>query len=255
MRRRENLIASEVKAKSVLTKSRLADYCVNPYSGCAHACAYCYVPLMPWNKECSEWGKRVAVKTNAAEVLAAELARARKGTVMMSTATDAWQPLEEKYGIARKCLEVLAEKDFPLTVLTKSTLITRDVGILKRFSNATVGLTITTDREEVAGTLEPNNASPGKRVEALARLKTAGLTTYAFIGPLLPMNAEALADALEEKIDFAFVDRLNYATPPLKQLLEKNGLSQCLSRAWAAEKGRELARLLEARGVKATVLF
>ncbi|MEW5955678.1 MAG: radical SAM protein [Candidatus Micrarchaeota archaeon] len=250
------MIANEVEAKSVLTKSKLADYCVNPYSGCGHACAYCYVPRMPWNRgRCAKWGEEVNVKTNAAEVLGRELEKAKRGTAMLSSATDAWQPLEQKYGIARKCLEALAEKDFPVTVLTKSVLVVRDADVLKRFSEATVGLTITTDDEDVVAALEPNAPAPEKRVKALAELKAAGLSTYAFIGPLLPMNAEMLANSLAGKIGFAFIDRLNYATPALERLLEQRDWAECLSQAWATEKKQELTRLLTRRGIEVKPLF
>jgi len=249
------LIAREVEAKTVLIKSKLTDYCVNPYSGCEHACAYCYVPQMPWNKNrFKQWGESVEVKVNAAEVLARELEKAKRGTVMVSSATDAWQPLEQKYGIARKCLEALAEKDFPLTVLTKSALVTRDADVLKRFSNATVGLTITTDREEIAAVVEPRASPVRERLEALKKLREQGLRTYAFIGPLIPLDVKQLAEQLHG-IDFAFIDCLRYATPALKALLEENGWSECLSCAWAEEKKNELAGLLREKGVDVKPLF
>jgi len=249
------LIAREVEAKSVLTKSKLADYCVNPYSGCKHACLYCYVPQMPWNKNrFNRWGESVEVKVNAAEVLAHELEKAKRGTVMMSSATDAWQPLEQKYGIARKCLEALAEKDFPITVLTKSALVTRDADILNRFSEATVGLTITTEREEIAAIIEPRASPVQERFNALTKLREQGLRTYAFLGPLLPLDAKRLVNELEG-IDFAFIDCLRYATPALKSLLEEKGWSECLSKKWAEEKRSELTRLLGEKGIEAKPLF
>jgi len=249
------LIVREVEAKSILTKSKLTDYCVNPYSGCEHACQYCYVPQMPWNKKrFPQWGESADVKVNAAEVLSRELEKAKRGTVMISSATDAWQPLEQKYGIARKCLEALAEKDFPITVLTKSALVTRDADVLKRFSEATVGLTITTNREKIAAVVEPRASPVQERFNALKKLREQGLRTYAFIGPLLPLDVKQLAEQLYG-IDFAFIDCLRYATPALKALLDENGWSECLSSAWAEEKKNELAGRLREKGVEVKPLF
>ncbi len=250
----------------MLVESRLADYCVNPYSGCEHACKYCYVPRMPWNKKRAEartgkelpetWASdSVSVKINASEVLEKELRKARPGTVMVSTSCDAWQPAEEKYGVTRKCLVVLAEKDFPLVVLTKSPLVLRDASLLKKFSRASIGFTVSTDDDAVAAALEPKAAPPSARIEALDALKKEGLETYAFIGPLLPLNAARLAEKLAGKIDYAFIDRLNYVDESLTRELERLGLSDCAKVEWSKARKQELEKELARQGIEAKALF
>lgn len=252
----QKIIVKEALAKNVLVKSKLADYCVNPYSGCGHACAYCYVPAMPWNRgKAQDWGKTVTAKTNAAEVLKKEIGKARKGTVMLSSATDAWQPIEEKYCITRKCVAVLAEADWPITALTKSDLVLRDIDLLKKFSDATIGLTISTNREDVAAVLEPGAVTPLRRIAALAQLKKAGLKTFAFVGPLLPMDCEKLVDEIAGSVDFVFIDCLNYASEQLKAMLAEHCWTECLDKELQEKQKKLLKSLFEQKGVTVKLLF
>jgi len=222
-------------AKKVLVKSKLTDYCINPYTNCSHACTYCYVPKMPWNRG-KKWGEEVLVKTNAAEVLEKELLKSKRGTVLLSSATDAWQPIEENYGITRACLEVLANTDWPISALTKSPLVCRDIDVFKKFSNATIGLTISTDDDSIAKTFEPHAPPISTRIKALGTLHDAGLRTYAFVGPFLHSNPEKLAAALEGKVDFIFLDCLHYAPR---------------GKGATPEAARELTKLLAEKGTPA----
>lgn len=214
----------EITAKSALSPSKISDYVLNPYTGCAHACAYCYVRLMQrfFHHAGDVWGSYVDVKINAARLLLRELPRKRRGTVMLSSVTDCYQPLEKKYRLTRACLELLGQARFPVEVLTKSSLILRDLDVLKKIDELEVGLTVATDREPVRMILEPGASSIPDRLETLRALRRAGLKPWVFVGPLLPMDPRALARALEPLASFVYIDRMNY--PGLaRSLLKKHG--------------------------------
>ncbi len=200
------------------------------------------------------WGQFVDVKVNAPEVLRRQLRRARRGTVLVGTVTDPYQPAEKRHRVTRGCLEALLEPQFPVEVLTRSPLCLRDLDLFRRFESITVGLSITTDREEVARLLEPHAPPIAARVEALRALHRAGISTYAFVGPLLPMDPARLVAALGNAADTVLVDRLNYADK-VKALYRRSGLAEFLEDAWFDRCAAELRRALEARNVPVTVLF
>jgi DNA repair photolyase len=204
------MIIREIEAKTVLSKSKVFDYTVNPYVGCEHGCTYCYARFMKrvtGHKE--PWGKFVDVKINAPILLQREIRKRRMGRVWVSGTCDPYQPLERKYEITRRCLEVLLRHKWPITIQTKSPLVLRDLELLKRFHDIEVGFTITTADENTRKIFEPNAPSVKDRVKALEILHSAGLKTFAMIAPLLP-NAENLALHLVGKVDYVLVDKMNY---------------------------------------------
>lgn len=213
--RSSNMKTQTIQCKSVLTKSKLpkVDYCINPYVGCMHACVYCYARFMRRFTGHSEpWGHFLDIKLNAPDVLAKELAKKpKRGTVLLGSVTDAYQPAEQKYRITRAILEILLEYDFPVSILTKSNLVLRDMDLLKQFSNCEIGLTVTSMNEGVARHFEPHASSPEKRVAALETLHQNGIATYAFIGPILPelTDLEAVFEAIQGKVDFVMAESLN----------------------------------------------
>ena len=179
----------EKECRTALNKSGIPgmDYCLNPYTGCSHACAYCYASFM--KRFCNidgRWGSFVQVKVNFAERLESQLRRARTGRVMLSSVTDPYQPVEEKYRLTRSCLERLAERDLAVSILTKSDLVLRDLALLKQLPRVEVGFTITVANDAVARILEPGASSPERRFRALATLAEAGIATWVFIAPVLP---------------------------------------------------------------------
>ena len=203
-----------IQCKSVLTKSNLpkVDYCINPYVGCLHACVYCYARFMRrFTGHNESWGDFLDVKLNAPDVLAKELVRAKRGTVLLGSVTDAYQPSERKYRITRAILEILLEHDFPVSILTKSDLVLRDIDLLKQFSDCEVGLTITSTDESVARNFEPHASAPHNRIKALNMLHQNGIATYAFIGPILPglTDLEAVFKAIQGKVNFIMTESLN----------------------------------------------
>lgn len=210
-----SLKVQEKKVKSILSKSGIpgVDYCVNPYVGCSHGCRYCYATFMKrFTGHREPWGSFVDVKINAAEVLSRQMKTAKSGHVMISSVTDPYQSLEEKYRLTRQCLEVLLPHQFSIGILTKSPLVLRDLDLLKRFKEAEVGFTITTDDEETKKIFEPHAPPIEARVLALKTLYEQGIKTYAFIGPALPLNPEALSEKIRPYVHYVYIDRMNYAS-------------------------------------------
>ncbi len=213
-----NLIIKEVIAKSILSKSGIpgADYCINPYTGCSHACRYCYASFMKkFTGHTEPWGDFVDVKINAPQVLQRQLKKASKGRIMISSVTDAYQPVEGKYKITRQCLESLLQYQFPVDILTKSPLVLRDIDLIRKFEDIEVGISLSTDDEKIRKIFEPKAPPVEARIQALKTLHENGIKTYVFIGPLLPLDPEALCKRLLPYIDHVFIDRMNYPTKTL----------------------------------------
>ncbi len=251
------MIGREVLAKTVLTKTRIPgqDYCVNPYVGCEHGCRYCYASFMKrFTGHTEAWGEFVDVKVNAPEVLRRQLRRARRGSVLVGTVTDPYQPSERRYRVTRGCLEALLERQFPVSVLTRSPLCVRDVELFRRFEDISVGLSITTDRDEVRRLFEPHAPSIASRVEALRALHAGGVSTYVFAGPLLPMDAARFVEMVGGAADEVLVDRLNYSDR-VKALYRRASLERYLEDGYFERTAEELRRGFEARGLPVSVIF
>jgi DNA repair photolyase len=163
-----------------------------------------------------EWGEFVDVRINAPQVLTRELTRTAKGLVMLSSVTDPYQPLEKKYELTRKCLQKLLTHEFPVTILTKSSLVLRDIDLLARFSSCEVGFTITTIIDDDRKKIEPNSSPVEERLAALREFHEKGLATYVFLGPMLPYITDEsenlqnmITSFVKAKVDYMLVDRLN----------------------------------------------
>ncbi|TDA41793.1 MAG: radical SAM protein, partial [Thermoproteota archaeon] len=129
----------EVRARSILNRSAIGDYCINPYIGCQHACVYCYADYYTKMRGYTgEWGSYLYAKVNAPELLLKEIRRKRKGVVYLSSLTDPYQPVEMKYRLTRRILEVLMGYGWPVIIQTKSSSIIRDMDIITN-GNANVG--------------------------------------------------------------------------------------------------------------------
>ena len=247
----------EIFAKNVLTKTAIEgfDYCINPYVGCAHGCSYCYATFMKrFTGHMEPWGEFVDVKVNAPEVLRGQLRRATKGSILIGTVTDPYQPEEKHYQITRGCLETLLERQFPMNILTRSPLCVRDVDLFKKFDDISVGLSVTTDNEKIKKVFEPKSPSIKSRVEALKTLHKKGIPTYAFIGPMLPMNPETICEMLSGIVDEVLIDRLNYSNK-VKGLYRKSGLAQYLEGAYFIQTASILKESFEMKGIPVSVIF
>jgi len=247
------LILKEVIAKSILSKSEIpgADYCINPYTGCSHACRYCYASLMKkFTGHTEPWGDFVDIKVNAPQILQRQLKSASKGSVMISSVTDAYQPVEAKYKLTRQCLKVLLPYQFPVFILTKSPLVLRDMDLIKQFDDIEVGITITTYDEKIRKIFEPKAPTIEARIHALKTLHENNIKTYAFIGPALPMDPEALCSMIFPYVEHVLIDRMNYTSKTLN-IYRKLKLQQWLDRDFADSI---IKRLKDCLGEKAEVV-
>jgi DNA repair photolyase len=163
---------TEIKCKSALSKSNLPglDYSLNPYRGCQHKCAYCYVPNVLRIRR-DEWGNFVNVKTNIPNILSKELRNKKIGTVGISTVTDPYQPVEKKYKLTRYCLEQLLRVDYDL---------------ISKFSKVEVMISIATLNDNERKLLEPNSSTIQERLNVLKKYNGAGIKTSIFFGPIYP---------------------------------------------------------------------
>ena len=215
----QGLLIREIECKSILSKSGIesVDYALNPYVGCAHGCVYCYAVFMKrFTGHEEEWGTFVDIKVNAPDVLTRQVKRAKPGNISFGTVTDAYQPLEREYGITRACLEALLDHPHPISILTKSALVVRDLDLIKKLKDVEVAFTITTLHEEVRRRFEPGASPVAARLKALRAFSEAGIPTWAFCGPLLPgiTDDEASLDALFAQlkragVGYVLVDSLN----------------------------------------------
>jgi DNA repair photolyase len=155
------------------------------------------------------WGQFVDVKVNAPDLLEQEVAKKKKGRVWISGVCDPYQPLEAKYELTRKCLEILARSNWSVSVQTRSPLVLRDIDILRKGIDFEVGLSVTTADDSIRMLFEPNAPPIKDRVRALDELHRAGIRTYVMIAPMLP-GAENLPEILAGKVDHVLVDRMNY---------------------------------------------
>jgi DNA repair photolyase len=135
------------------------------------------------------WDTAVEVKTNVPVILAKELKTKKPGVVGISTVTDPYQPLEQKYLLTRYCLEQLLKVDFPIHIQTKSVLVTRDLDLISRFSEPQIMLSIATAHDEQRKALEPHSSSIPERLQAIRASADAGVKTSVFYGPIYPTTS------------------------------------------------------------------
>ena len=186
----------EIEARTILVRSKLpdADYVVNPYTGCEFGCLYCYASFMGRfvGESARAWGDYVYVKTNAVPLLEGELRRwsprRRRASLLLSSVTDPYHGVETRYRLTRGILTALARERYPgvVSILTKSPLVLRDVDLLQGIPRAEVGMTVTTTDDTLSRFLEVRAPLASRRLSTLDTLHARGITTYAFVGPLLP---------------------------------------------------------------------
>jgi DNA repair photolyase len=170
------------------------DASINPYRGCEHGCIYCYA--RPYHEYLGfsaglDFETKILVKEDAPELLRAELASPKwqPKVVAISGVTDAYQPIERKLQLTRRCLEVLAEFRNPVVIVTKNQLVTRDIDVLKvlaGFNAAAVCVSVTTLDAELARVMEPRTSTPANRLEAIQALTGAGVPVRVLVAPIIP---------------------------------------------------------------------
>ncbi|MFQ5815178.1 MAG: radical SAM protein [Candidatus Hydrothermarchaeaceae archaeon] len=243
----------EVSCKTALSLSGLYDYALNPYRGCQHSCLYCYAPSILREKR--KWGGFVDVKRNIPSVLSRELKKKPRGQIGISTVTDAYQPLERKYEVTRRCLEELVKTDFPVCIQTKSDLVLRDLDLLKKFSEKEVGFTITTLDDDARRKYEPGASPVGDRISALEEIADEGIDTWVFVGPIMPYITDRDLDELVAKLADAGVKSIL-----VDKLRMKPGLRDKIKAFYAEHYPGLLPRYMEVDngyydGVKRKVLM
>jgi len=170
-----------METRIALSKSGLenTDYSLNPYVGCSHACVYCYAPFV-LKKDPLEWKNTIIVKKNLPEILSRELPK-KRGSILIGSVTDAYQPCEEIYEITRKSLIKMLYYQPETTILTKSDLVLRDLDIISRFEKIEVGFTINTLDEKFKRIIEPNSPSIERILNAMEKIN---VRKYVMIAPI-----------------------------------------------------------------------
>jgi DNA repair photolyase len=247
------MIIKEIYAKSILSKSRVFDYAVNPYVGCEHACTYCYARFMKrFTSHKEAWGEFVDVKVNAVSLLKNEIKNKKLGRVWISGTCDPYQPLEKEYELTKECLEILLKYGWPVTVQTKAPLVLRDMELFRRSRGIEVGLTITTANENIRKVFEPNSPSVRERIETLEKLHSTGIKTFAMIAPVLPQS-EGLGAWLSGKVDYVLIDRMNYHYAD--RVYRKHRLEYAMTDNFFSQKKLELVDALEKEDIPYQLLF
>jgi DNA repair photolyase len=220
--------------KSIITRNNSPDVgfetSLNPYRGCEHGCIYCYA--RPTHEYLGfsaglDFESKIMVKTNAPELLRAELESPRwqPQTLVLSGVTDPYQPVERKLGITRGCLEVLARFRNPVAIITKNRLVTRDVDLLRDLAahnGVAVNISVTSLDSNLQRVLEPRTSSPQARLGAISQLRSAGIPTGVMVAPIIPgltdhevpKIMEACAKAGAQFAGYTIV-RLPWAVAPL----------------------------------------
>jgi len=210
------------RTRSIITRNTSPDIgfdrSVNPYRGCEHGCIYCfarpthaYLGLSPG----LDFESRLLAKPNAHELLEAELRKSnyRCDVLALGTNTDCYQPIERKYEITRKVLETLAAFAHPVSLVTKSTLVLRDLDLLSEMAKrhlVKVFVSVTSLRPEVTRTLEPRAAHPKHRLETIRRLSQAGVPVGACVAPIIPFLTDSEMEGILEAVAAAGATEASY---------------------------------------------
>ncbi len=251
-------------AKSIISKNDSPDIpfeqSVNPYRGCEHGCPYCYARPSHAMLNLSpglDFETQLFAKTNAAELLALAL-RARNykpSPINFGANTDPYQPIEKKREITRACIEVLAQANHPLTIVTKNAMVTRDIDLLAPMAEkklVQVFVSITQLDNQLTRILEPRASSPDNRLRAIKELSAAGIPTSVLIAPVIPfINDEWLERVLEAARQAGAVSA-GYGI--LRLPLEVNSIFQSwLNTHFPHRAAHVMARIRDMRGGKDNV--
>lgn len=230
---------------------------INPYRGCEHGCVYCYA--RPYHEYLGfsaglDFESKILVKEDAPELLRRELTSSKwqPQTLALSGVTDAYQPIERRLEITRRCLQVLVEFQNPVVIVTKNALVTRDIdllGQLAKVNGAAVFISVTTLDNDLAGIMEPRASRPGGRLTAISALHEAGIPVGIMAAPMIPgLNdheltaiVEASAQAGARFAGFTAL-RLPHGLGPL--------FENWLTRHFPDRKEKVLGRIREMRGGK-----
>lgn len=248
-------------AKSILTRNRSPDIpfnvSLNPYRGCEHGCIYCfarpthsYLGLSPG----LDFETRIVAKVNAAALLRQELAKPSyvPEAIALGVNTDAYQPCERSLKITRGVLAVLHECDHPVALITKSSLIERDLDLLAPMARkklVSAAITITTLDSSIARTLEPRAAAPARRLRTIRTLTDAGIPVGVSIAPIIPFVTEPDIERVIEAACEAGALHVNYIVLRLPHEVSPL-FRQWLEAHFPERAQRVMNRIREMRGGK-----
>jgi DNA repair photolyase len=199
------------KPKSIISRNQSPDLpfdqSINPYRGCEHGCIYCYARPSHAYQDLSpgiDFETKLFAKQNAAELLEKELSASNyKCTpIALGSNTDPYQPIEREHKITRKIIEVLKERDHPLTIVTKSNLVERDIDLLAPMAEKNlvqVFVSITTLDNKLMQKMEPRATAPVRRLQILSNLSKAGIPTGMMLAPVIPVINDSEIETILEK--------------------------------------------------------
>lgn len=243
----------KINAKNILNRSKVYEYTVNPYIGCAHGCHYCYARFVKRFMRVEEkWGSFVCVKVNAYELLKKEIKKKKKGEVWLSGICDPYQPIERTLRLTRRCLDVLFSEGWRVYIQTKSPNILDDLDLLASYNNVHVYFTVTTADEKIRKIFEPNAPPISERIDALSRLYSRGVKTHAMIAPLL-LGADGLVEKLKDRVYSVIIDRMNYHYADW--VYEKHKIEWAKSDRFFKEKGIEIKKLFDKNKIKCSLIY
>ena len=259
---RPRTIVTVERARSIISRNQSPDIpftqSINPYRGCEHGCVYCYARPSHAYLNLSpglDFETRLFAKTNAAELLLAELGRPGYtcDCITIGANTDPYQPVEREWKVTRSILEVLAACNHPCAIITKNAMVERDLDILAPMAAKNlvqVYISVTTLDHDIARRMEPRASAPARRIEAVRRLTKAGVPAGVMVAPVVPFLTDSGIEAVLEAAHEAGADRAGYTLMRLpwevkdlfKDWLEHNfplKAAHVMSRVRDMREGRE----------------
>lgn len=216
------------EAKSIITKSNIPsiDYVINPYTGCQHGCIYCYAEFMIrfTGHKGEKWGQFLDIKNYDFEKI--KPSKYDGKSILLSSVTDPYLPLEKKYQNTKKILENLVGTSADIQILTKSKLVTRDIELFKKFENIKIGISINTSSDNFARIIEPAASKPSERLSAIEQISGENIETYVFVSPFFPeiTDFKAIIEKAENYTKNFSFENLNFRphnVPRIYQVIDK----------------------------------